>query len=428
MKSFVTMLFLFALSFNLLAQSADPSTAIDGTYHLLTPERSPKGGTTNQMIMQFAERNGTKMLVTAACSNCTPAVYTYQPEPSQALGLSIFFNSFGIYMIQYDANSFVSVMPDKQFGKGVFEKIAYSNFYSKNQSKAAGMTTAKISEYAIGKSKQMMQPSTSTEAKTWGTAKYNVAVSMTHMGKKYDVYDVEFVKSPMRKIVTSPAGAGCCATTYLYLREYSKLIGIDVYGNHLEEYLYLDKPGDIIYAKQKSGLGKSVWSANDNFNIYSKDKQMVRNLLINKAAQDAYDAKLTEWTRKIKAHEDKKRSQNEAASIEKQRLPKQGLKNATLEAQALQAAKNWASKYGWKETITDAYFTSADWIIRRNPLTGIQTGREIRGTIVMKRPDGLCSFHHAVFAQQYSDGTYRKVYTDGIVPGQKKLKCENAKR
>lgn len=139
------------------AQSAEPDSSIDGTYQLLNPERSPKGGTTQEMLLQFAERNGTKMLVTAACSNCTPAVYTYQPEPSKALGLSVFFNSFGIYMIQYDENSFVSAIPDKALGKGVISKLSYSNFYSKDKSKVDGLDSSKIAEYVIGKSKKLME-------------------------------------------------------------------------------------------------------------------------------------------------------------------------------------------------------------------------------------------------------------------------------
>lgn len=423
-KALFVTIFLF-ISAGVQAQSATPNSSIDGTYHLLTPERSPKGGTTQKVIMQYVERGGAKMLATAACSGCNPAVYTYQPEPSEALGLSIFFNSMGLYMIQYDENSFVSAMPDQQLGKGIISKLAYSNFYSQDQTKISGMTNAKITDYVIEKSREMMQPSTANTPKEWSTGPYSLAVGMTHSGKKYDVYDVEHVQGSIKKIVAVPAGANCCKMTYLYLEEYSKEIGIDVYGNHLEEYLYLETPGDIIYAKQKSGLGKNIWSSSDNFNLYSKDKQLVRNLLINKEAQDAYDKKLLNWTKKIKAYEDKKQAENEAAEIASRRLPAEGFSDATLEAQALESAKRWASNYGWKETITNAYFSGADWTIRRHPVTGIQTGREISGIIVMSRPDGLCSFHYAVFAQQYSNGSYNKVYTDGIVPGQYKLKCEN---
>lgn len=139
------------------AQSAEPDSSIDGTYQLLNPERSPKGGTTKELLLQFAERNGTKMLVTAACSNCTPVVYTYQPEPSKTLGISVFFNSFGIYMIQYDENSFISAIPDKALGKGVISKLSYSNFYSKDNGKVGEMDASKMAEYVIGKSKEMME-------------------------------------------------------------------------------------------------------------------------------------------------------------------------------------------------------------------------------------------------------------------------------
>ena len=109
------------------------------------------------MTLQYVERNGAKMLASSACDKCTPAVYTYQAEPSEALGIAVFFNSFGIYMIQYDADSFVSVVPDKALGRGVFGNITYSNFYSKDQSKVTGMTAEKIAAYAKSKSEEMMK-------------------------------------------------------------------------------------------------------------------------------------------------------------------------------------------------------------------------------------------------------------------------------
>ena len=156
-KILISVSLFYILSFCGLAQSAEPDESLNGTYHLLNAERSTQGGTTNQMIVQYADRNGTKMLAAAACEKCTPAVYTFQPEPSKALGLSVFFNSFGIYMIQFDEESFVAIIPDKQLGKGVFEKLAYSNFYSKDKSKVAGMSASKIADYAIKKSKEIMQ-------------------------------------------------------------------------------------------------------------------------------------------------------------------------------------------------------------------------------------------------------------------------------
>ena len=106
---------------------------------------------------------------------------------------------------------------------------------------------------------------------------------------------------------------------------------------------------------------------------------------------------------------------------------KRGLVDAKLEAEGLTAAKGFASKWNWKETLTRVYFSGADWGIRRHKVTGIQTARAIKGVIVMTRPDGLCSYHDAVFAQEYDGTKYRTVYFDGILGAPFKLNCEHAK-
>ncbi|MDW3209905.1 MAG: hypothetical protein R8N23_08565 [Reichenbachiella sp.] len=139
------------------AQSYIPSTGLDGKYYLMTPERSPKGGTTQEMLVQYVERNGQKMLVAAACEDgCTPMVFSYQPAPSESLGVPVFYNSFGYYMISYEGDSFLSVIPDTQLGKDIWRSIRYSNFYSKDAEKSSVMTSDKISEIAISLSNQAM--------------------------------------------------------------------------------------------------------------------------------------------------------------------------------------------------------------------------------------------------------------------------------
>lgn len=139
------------------AQPHLPTTAIDGTYYLMTAERSPKGGTTNEMLVQYTERNGQKMLVAAACEEgCTPMIFSYQPDHSESLGYPVFYNSFGYYMVSYEGDSFISVIPDTHLGSDVWRSIRYSNFYSKNAEKAAGMTAEKLSELAIAISQEVM--------------------------------------------------------------------------------------------------------------------------------------------------------------------------------------------------------------------------------------------------------------------------------
>ena len=156
--SYILLLFLLCHVQLLSAQSGVPTAAIDGKYYLLTAERSPKGGNTNEMLMQFTERNGQQMLVVAACEQgCTPMVYTYQKEASMKMGSPIFFNSFGYYMLTYDENSFVSVIPDAALGKDIWRSIRYSNFYSKDAEKTASMTSEKVQAFAIGLSEKMVE-------------------------------------------------------------------------------------------------------------------------------------------------------------------------------------------------------------------------------------------------------------------------------
>lgn len=155
--SFIVAALCFISSSAIYAQSGTPTSAIDGTYHLLTPERSPRGGTTKTMLMQYVEKNGQKMLVAAACEKgCTPAVYTYQSEHSQKLGIPVFFNSFGIYMIAYDDDSFISAIPDSPLGKATWKNLSYSNFYSKDAAKVSSMNAEKMKAYVIKKSAELI--------------------------------------------------------------------------------------------------------------------------------------------------------------------------------------------------------------------------------------------------------------------------------
>lgn len=160
MKWILTSLLAFAiLKFvEVQAQPNIPTTDLDGKYFLMSPERSPKGGTTQEMLVQYVERNGQKMLVAAACEDgCTPMVFSYQPAPSETLGAPVFYNSFGYYMLSYEGDSFISVIPDTQLGKDIWRSIRYSNFYSKSAEKSSAMTADKISGIAIKISNKAME-------------------------------------------------------------------------------------------------------------------------------------------------------------------------------------------------------------------------------------------------------------------------------
>jgi hypothetical protein len=401
-------------------------------YTILEAERSPAGGTTKTLLIEEGENNGKQLMIIKACaSGCTPAMYTFQDEPSKTLGKKIYFTTAGLYVMEYDENSFVSIMPDKQLGKAPFGKIMFSNFYSKDASKVNTMTKAKAEAYAIDLSNKILAPS-STESSKGGNGTYSAATAVKFSGNAYEELDITFEEGAMKKIVTKLMKGDKAASTdtYMFMEEYSKLIGVDIYANsisHLNQYIYVDKPGVLIWARYKNGgLGNQLWEQYDYYNMFAMDKQVVRGLLNSQDEQKALDVKVAGWTKTIKEVEDKKRVDNKQQQIENQKLPIEGLVDAKLKEQTLAAAKTWAASYKWKETITGAYFTGNDWSIVRHSLTGIQLRREIRGVIVMKRPDGGCSFHYALFAQEYDGANYLSVYTAGITPGQIQLKCENA--
>lgn len=142
MKKIILLLFLSNVIV-LTAQNITPSKNINGTYHLLIPEKGVSGKT-KKMLIQLGENNGTQMLAVAACKQCFPAIYTYKPELSKKFKKPVFYNSMGYYVITYDKDSFIlfviAISADDDF--------RYINFYSKDQSKVKTMTKAKMEEYA----------------------------------------------------------------------------------------------------------------------------------------------------------------------------------------------------------------------------------------------------------------------------------------
>jgi len=389
------------------------ATASGGTtYHLLEAER----GKTNVQLEE-GENNGTKIMA------INGAMYTYQDEPSATLGIKIYFTTAGIYVMQYDENSWVSVMPSKQLGKAPWDKFAFSNFYSTDAAKVKSMTKAKAEAYAIKMSNDILAPSASAPS-AGGNGTYSAATPVKFSGGAYPELEINFEEGAVKKIVTTlmKNGKAESTDTYMHMAEFSKLIGTDIYANsrsHLNEYIYVDKPGVLIWSKYKhGGLGNQLWEQYDYYNLFAMDKQLTRALLNSESQQKELDDKVANWSKIIKDSEDKRQAAISDEKIANQRLPKEGLVDNELKEQTLEAAKAWATKWGWKETVTKAYFTDADWYIVRHKKTGIIMRREIRGTIVMTRPDGMCSFHYSVFGQEYDGSKYNKVYTAGITPGQ----------
>ncbi len=127
----------------LQVQNVAPNKNIDGAYTALFEERGASGPTKNKVI-QLGENNGTQLLAIAACEQCFPAVYSYKKNLSEQFGKAVFYNASGLYVLSYDNDSFVIVMPSLKAG----EDFSYHNFYSKRASKAESMTKDSIEKYA----------------------------------------------------------------------------------------------------------------------------------------------------------------------------------------------------------------------------------------------------------------------------------------
>ncbi|CAL2089661.1 conserved protein of unknown function [Tenacibaculum sp. 190524A02b] len=389
-------------------------------YHLLVPSRDGK----KENIIQIGNNNGTELFVMASCKKCMPAVYQHNKEASDILGKKVYGTS-GIYVLPYDENSYVAVAPKAPLvalGQGIWKTFYYTNFFSTDKNKVSTMTTEKVTEWAIALSTKIM---TGDKAKVDANSSvYFPAVRIAFAGgkKQRKVLILKDEKELAIGTITKEASNG-----YKFLPEYSKVLGMKVYGDsgNLREYVFVESEDAIIWAKFSHGndLGRSAWGKHEVYNYFHRDETVIRKLLVDKRQQDALDAKLSDWSLKIKKHVEEAHAIEEAANIKNRRLPKRGMQNTALEAQALVSAKNWAKQYQWKETVTKTYFTGNDWGIYRNKLTGIQLGRRISGVVVMKRPDGRCSFHYATFTQQYNGKSYQKVFLEGITPGQQILEC-----
>lgn len=129
----------------------------NGRYHLLKAEKSATQGTTKKMTLQLVENNGKQMMAAVACEKCFPAVYSYQKEMSDKLGVPVFFNRMGLYLIGYDDNSFIVCSSSKLLGQGEWTKLIYINIYSKNQLKPTKIGEEKIKQYAMEISKKAIK-------------------------------------------------------------------------------------------------------------------------------------------------------------------------------------------------------------------------------------------------------------------------------
>lgn len=130
----------------LFSQNEKPTEAINGTYYLMAAEKGIGSKMTKEKLFQYTSWGNDKVLIVAACEKCSPVMYKYNKEESEAIGVPVFYNAVGLYMITYDDESFVMLVPANKNSKD-WTDFTYSNFYSKNKAKADAMTKQKIVEF-----------------------------------------------------------------------------------------------------------------------------------------------------------------------------------------------------------------------------------------------------------------------------------------
>lgn len=148
MKKLLTYLIVLFTPCLLFSQNENPTEAINGTYHLLEAERAGGNKQTLTKIFQYGKWGEDNVLAVAACKKCMPAIYKYKEVYSKELETAVFYNDIGLFLIAYDKESFVMMMPSRKEG-AEWTDFSFSNFYSKNKAKVAAMSQLKIKEYII---------------------------------------------------------------------------------------------------------------------------------------------------------------------------------------------------------------------------------------------------------------------------------------
>lgn len=143
MKIFFKYLLVLLMPCLLYSQSKEPTKAINGKYYLMAAEKGIGSKMTKEKLFQYGVWGKDKVLMVAACNKCSPAMYKYNNDESQTMGVPFFYNIMGLYMITYDHESFIMMVPANKKSKD-WTDFTYSNFYSKNKAKADIMTKQKI--------------------------------------------------------------------------------------------------------------------------------------------------------------------------------------------------------------------------------------------------------------------------------------------
>lgn len=102
-----------------------------------------------------------------------------------------------------------------------------------------------------------------------------------------------------------------------------------------------------------------------------------------------------------------------------------GMKNTTLELQAVNAINQKAENEHWKERYTKAIILSEDWVTETNEYTGVIVCRKLYMMLYGVWPDGKCKAVYFGFRQDYNGGgKYSKTLQYHSIGDMNDIECE----
>jgi hypothetical protein len=103
---------------------------------------------------------------------------------------------------------------------------------------------------------------------------------------------------------------------------------------------------------------------------------------------------------------------------------KDGMVNAVLTKDAVEAMNKEAISSNWKETFTKAKIKDKEWTIIKNGYTGIVLSRTIDMYLYATWPDGHCTVQIFAFEQQYGAGQFSKLLEYKAAGDQDQIDCD----
>mgnify|MGYP006939814164 CR=1 FL=1 len=251
--------------------------SVKGIYHLGIPERGQK-----QVEIVYGDIKGKMVIAVAPCERCPPAVYSYLKRESRILDIPVFTTN-GLYLFQYDNDSFVIVQPDSALGTKAWSKIDHANIYSKNIATAKSVSRRQIESFATNLSKKVIGQDIGKMQHATGI--YHLAMPVVHIGNAESQYTIELVSNGKKEVNIVPCSK-CTVHRYQYLTEESDIVGIAIYRYASGDYLFDIEDGVLVHVfANAGGLGKIEWGENSQYNVFSNNPMYIRHLVASAEKQ-----------------------------------------------------------------------------------------------------------------------------------------------